>query len=350
MTPAAVTEPEVWDSWVAQHPYGTLLQTSGWGVLKSAFDWKSQLLSLGDSTRLLAGALVLTRRWRLDWMGTLAYVPRGPVVDWADFDLARELLTTVEKAARRQRVMTLWLEPELPDSPANRALLEALGYQPAANTIQPRQTLVLDIAGDDEAILAQMKQKTRYNIRLATRKGVVVREGDVEDLPAFYQLMLETGQRDAFDIHSEAYYRQALAQFQPKGQATLLLAEVEGQIVAALMVFALGMRAWYFYGASSDRHRECMPTYALQWAAIGWAKRRGCTIYDLWGIPDVDEATLEADFANRSDDLWGVYRFKRGFGGRLVRFVGLWEKTLNPLYPLAMQVVRPLRTRARSTR
>lgn len=349
MTVAPVVAPEVWDSWVEKHPYGTLLQTCGWGVLKSAFDWKYQLVSLGDSAWPSAGALILTRRWPLDWLGTLAYVPRGPVVDWTDLALVRELLAAVEKVARSKRAMTLWVEPELPDSPANRALMEALGYRSVADTIQPRQTLMLDIAGGDEAILAQMKQKTRYNIRLAERKGVVVRNGGTDDLPAFYQLMLETGRRDAFGIHTEAYYRKALLQFQPKGQVALLLAEVEGDVVAALMVFALGARAWYFYGASSDRHRERMPTYALQWAAIGWAKCQGCRTYDLWGIPDVDEATLEAEFATRNDGLWGVYRFKRGFGGRLVRFVGLWEKPLSPLYPSALRIVRRVLGYARPT-
>jgi lipid II:glycine glycyltransferase (peptidoglycan interpeptide bridge formation enzyme) len=101
------------------------------------------------------------------------------------------------------------------------------------------------------------------------------------------------------------------------------------------MVFARGPRAWYFYGASNDEERNRMPTYLLQWEAMRWAKARGCEEYDLWGVPDVDEATLEADFANRSDGLWGVYRFKRGFGGTLSRSVGAWDRSYLPLaYPL----------------
>lgn len=343
MTPTPVIAPEAWDGWVAQHPYGTLLQTCRWGELKSAFDWKAQLVCLGESAQPLAGAMLLSRRWMLDGVATLAYVPRGPVVDWADLDVVRELLAAVERAARRKRALALWLEPELPDTPDHRALLTSLGYAPATRTIQPPRTLVLDITGDEESILAQMKQKTRYNIRLAARKGVTVRQGGIEDLSTFYNLMLETGQRDAFAVHSAAYYRQALALFSPQEQVALLLAEVEGEAVAGLMVFALGAKAWYFYGASSERRREWMPAYALQWEALRWAKRRGCTTYDLWGIPDADAATLEAEFATRHDGLWGVYRFKRGFGGRLERFVGLWEKPLNPLYSPAMRVARVLR-------
>ncbi|HXK42773.1 MAG TPA: peptidoglycan bridge formation glycyltransferase FemA/FemB family protein [Anaerolineae bacterium] len=338
--------PEIWDQWVARHPYGTVLQTSRWGALKSAFDWDSQLVTLGSAEQPTGGALLLTRRWALSQVTTLAYVPRGPVVEWSAAALVRELVPAMERAARRKRALALWLEPELPDDPANRALLASLGYRPAARTIQPRQTIVVDLAGDEEALLAQMKQKTRYNIRLAARKGVTVREGGPEELPAFYRLMVETGQRDGFAIHSEAYYRRALELFQPVGQAALLLADVAGETVAALMVFAWGAKAWYFYGASSERCREWMPTYALQWEAMRWARRRGCTTYDLWGIPDAGEETLEAEFATRNDGLWGVYRFKRGFGGRVVRFVGLWEKSLSPLYPLALRLMRLVRRRA----
>jgi lipid II:glycine glycyltransferase (peptidoglycan interpeptide bridge formation enzyme) len=183
-----------------------------------------------------------------------------------------------------------------------------------------------------------MKSKTRYNIRLAERKGVTVRPGGVADAAAFYALMEETGERDSFGVHSLAYFRRALELFLPVNQAALLLAEVDGELVAGLMVFALGQTAWYLYGASSNRHREKMPAYAVQWAAIRWAKARGCTCYDLWGIPDVEETELEADFASREDGLWGVYRFKRGFGGRVMRYAGLWEQSLNPLYPVVVHL------------
>jgi peptidoglycan pentaglycine glycine transferase (the first glycine) len=108
-----------------------------------------------------------------------------------------------------------------------------------------------------------------------------------------------------------------------------------------LMVFAQGKRAWYLYGASRSAHREKMPTYMLQWEAIRWAKSKGCQVYDLWGIPDADEETLEAQFSKRSDGLWGVYRFKRGFGGRVTRTMGAWDRVYNPvLYRLYNLVIR----------
>ncbi len=328
--------PAAWEAFVAAHPAGHLLQTAAWGELKAAFGWRWEVVALG-AEQPTAGALILYRRLPLG-LGTIAYIPRGPVVDWSDPTAVAVLLAVAAKAARQRHAWALWVEPELPDTAEWRARLARLGLRPAARTIQPPRTILVDIAPDEATILARMHQKTRYNIRLAERKGVTVRAGTLEDFPAFYALMQETGARDRFGVHSEAYYRRALELFLPTGAASLWLAEVAGEPVAALVAFALGAKAWYFYGASADRHREKMPTYALQWAAIRWARARGCTTYDLWGIPDADAATLEAEFEQRSDGLWGVYRFKRGFGGQVTRFVGLWEQPLHPLYPLAARL------------
>ena len=174
-----------------------------------------------------------------------------------------------------------------------------------------------------------MKQKTRYNIRLAEKKGVTVRAWD--DIPAFHKMMLVTGGRDNFGVHSLEYYRRAYELFKPTGMAELLVAEFEGKPLAALMVFAHGRRAWYIYGASTDEERNRMPTYLLQWEAIKWARSKGAEEYDLWGVPDEDEATLEANFETRHDNLWGVYRFKRGFGGEVKRARQAVDRVYMPL-------------------
>ncbi len=332
--------PAAWDEFVARHPAGNILQTARWGEHKSAFGWDWDIVAsepVSSESTSPGGALVLYKPLPLR-LGTVAYVPRGPLVDWRN----REHLSAVWGAllhnARRHRAWALWVEPSLFDTPEARTWLAGRGLRPASRTIQPARTILVNIQGSEDDILAQMKPKTRYNIRLAERKGVTVREGTVQDVGAFYALMTETGARDNFGVHSEGYFRRALELFLPAGQAALLLAEIAGETVAALMVFALGQTAWYFYGASSDRQRNAMPAYAVQWAAIQWARARGCTVYDLWGIPDADEETLEAHFTERNDGLWGVYRFKRGFGGQIVRYVGLWERPLHPLYPLAARI------------
>jgi lipid II:glycine glycyltransferase (peptidoglycan interpeptide bridge formation enzyme) len=193
-----------------------------------------------------------------------------------------------------------------------------------------------------------MKQKTRYNIRLAARKGITVRPGSEGDLPAFYELMQVTAERDDFAIHSRAYYEAAHRLFAHSSdgigaaRGRLLLAEYEGRLLAGVMVMALGKTACYMYGASASELRELMPTYLLQWEAMLWARDQGCREYDLWGVPDEDEAALEARFQERHDGLWGVYRFKRGFGGRLVRSIGAWDLVYAPVryrvYMLAIAV------------
>jgi lipid II:glycine glycyltransferase (peptidoglycan interpeptide bridge formation enzyme) len=158
-----------------------------------------------------------------------------------------------------------------------------------------------------------------------------VRPGTDTDLPAFYDLMEQTARRDGFAIHSQAYYRTAHELLVSHGRGCLLLAEVQGQLLAGLVAMAFGRTACYMYGASSGEQRDLMPTYLLQWEAMLWARRQGCLFYDLWGVPDADEESLEAGFAGRSDGLWGVYRFKRGFGGRLVRTIGPWDLVYAPL-------------------
>jgi lipid II:glycine glycyltransferase (peptidoglycan interpeptide bridge formation enzyme) len=197
------------------------------------------------------------------------------------------------------------------------------------HNIQPPRTILVELRGSEDEILARMKQKTRYNIRLAEKKGVTVRAW--EDLDGFHKMLLTTGGRDEFGVHSLDYYRRAYELFHPAGMAELLVAEYEGRPLAALMVFAHGKRAWYVYGASNDEERNRMPAYLLQWEAMRWARRRGCEEYDLWGVPDEEEAALEAGFETRQDGLWGVYRFKRGFGGRLKRAVQAIDRVYNPL-------------------
>ena len=347
LTPIPSVAPGDWDRFVVGHPDAHVLQTSTWGALKAQFGWSDERVGLAREGELVAGAQVLYRRLPAG-LGRLAYVPKGPLVDWANEEQLMALLAALDRAVQSRRAITLMVEPDLPDEPLHRERLRALGFRPAPfSSIQPRRTLVVDISPGEDDILAAIKSKTRYNVRLAARKGVTVREAGEADLPVFHALMATTGTRDRFGVHAPAYYEAAYRLFVPRGRARLLLAEVEGEPVAALMAFALPPRAWYFYGASGNVHREKMPTYLLQWEALRWAKSLGCTTYDLWGVPDEDEATLEAQFTQRRDGLWGVYRFKRGFGGQLVRSVGAWDRVYAPLRYRLYHWMLTVRTRVR---
>lgn len=317
-----------WNSFVTTSSVGHVLQSSQWGHLKERFGWQVERLAVEDQGQWLAGAQVLFRP-----LGqlTIAYVPKGPVTDWADEAVTQVLLEALHRLRRQRRAILLKIEPDLADDPTLAQKLTTLGFRPSPQTIQPRCTILLDLTPDPEAILARMKSKTRYNIRLAARKGVTVREGTADDLPGFYRLMQTTGERDGFGIHSQAYYQAAHQLFVPQGLARLFLATFEDKVLAGIMAFAFGQRAWYMYGASSDEHRNLMPNYLLQWEAIKWARERGCLTYDLWGIPDEEEAILEREFLKRSDGLWGVYRFKRGFGSQVVHYLGAYDYVYSPL-------------------
>jgi lipid II:glycine glycyltransferase (peptidoglycan interpeptide bridge formation enzyme) len=260
---------------------------------------------------------------------TVGYIPKFPVhSDEPTF--SQELWREVDSVCKQNRAIFLKLEPDLwQDSKASQSPMADYRLRISPHNIQPPRTILIDIKGNKEEILARMKQKTRYNIRLAEKKGVTVRAWD--DIEAFHKMMLITGGRDGFGVHAREYYQRAYDLLHPKQMGELLVAEYEGKPLAGLFVARNGNRAYYLYGASTDEERNRMPTYLLQWEAMKWAKARGCEEYDLWGVPDEEEGILEANFETRHDGLWGVYRFKRGFGGELKRAVQAMDRVYNPL-------------------
>ncbi len=311
--------PEAWDLFVEQHPQAHILQTSSWGELKAKFGWSPKFIRYKN-----LGAMVLFRPLPMGL--SVAYIPRGPVgqQSWADF------WPLIDALCKKEGAVFLRVEPQTWE-PAAESFIETNlpGFTPTDQTIQPPRTILIDLQPTEEDILMGMKSKTRYNIRLAERKDIVVRQSS--DIKSFHRMMLTTGERDEFGIHTQVYYQAAYDEFAPKGKCVLLVAAYQNEPLAGLMAFAHGDTAWYFYGASTDQERNRMPTYLLQWEAIRWAKAKGCKIYDLWGIPDHPEDKLEAAFTDRSDGLWGVYRFKRGFGGELKRTIGAYDRVYRPL-------------------
>jgi lipid II:glycine glycyltransferase (peptidoglycan interpeptide bridge formation enzyme) len=305
-----------WDAFLSHHADSHILQSSLWGELKRPNGWEPVRIRRGNT-----GAQILFRRLPLGF--SLAYIPKGPVgKDW------QELWPEVDEECRKKRAISLLVEPDLWEPDPFEIERQFPVFSKVSFPIQPRRTILISLEGCEEQWLDNMKQKTRYNIRLAERKGIIVTE--LVDLSVFNQMMQVTGERDGFGVHVAEYYQLAYNLFAPSGECALLVAEYQGRPLAALMVFAMGKRAWYFYGASNDEERNRMPAYLLQWEAMRWAAKRGCTSYDLWGIPDEDVETLETQFSERGEGLWGVYRFKRGFGGQVNRAVGTWEKVYIP--------------------
>jgi len=308
-----------WKRFLSTYPDAHVLQAAEWGELKAGFGW--------EPVRLVSGGLgiqILFRKLPLGF--SLAYLPK-PLPFNAPEPAVRALWSEIDAVCRAKRAIFLKIEPDTWQGGAPHLSHPALRTSP--HNIQPPRTIIISLDGSEDDILNRMKQKCRYNIRLAEKKGIVVNASD--DLDGFHRLMQVTGGRDGFGVHSLAYYRKAYDLFHPTGMAELLVAGFEGRPLAALMVFAIGKRAWYLYGASNDEERNRMPTYLLQWAAIQWARSHGCTEYDLWGVPDADEQTLEAQFETRHDGLWGVYRFKRGFGGQVRRAAQALDRVYLPL-------------------
>ncbi|HIC88311.1 MAG TPA: peptidoglycan bridge formation glycyltransferase FemA/FemB family protein [Anaerolineae bacterium] len=325
-----VTDARRWNELLASLPTSHVLQSWQWGEVKRQTGWQARRLLFLDEAERPRAAATLLRRCLPDPLPlSILYVPKGPALDYSDGELAAAVLAVLEQAAHRTSAIFVKIDLDVrSDSENGQAfigLLRARGWQPSAEQIQFRNTALLDISPDEDTLLARMKSKWRYNIRLAQRRGVVVRSGDEADLGVFYELYAETSARDGFLIRPFAYYEVAWRTFlatqragDPLVGGVLLLAEQadEERPVAGLFLLRFAHTAWYMYGASSNRGRQHMPNHLLQWEAIRWARAQGCTTYDLWGAPDV---------LDESDPMWGVWRFKEGFGARFTPQIGAWD-------------------------
>jgi len=325
-----------WDAFVRTHPRGHLLQLSRWGQLKAAFGWEAERVTLtGSDGQLIGGAQILFRPLPMR-LGKVAYLPMGPYVEnEAHTD---RLWQAIHTCAREHGARFIKWEPGIYMADEPTPTPTAYNFQASVQTVQPPRTILIDIRADDETILARMNQGTRRKIRQGPKKDVRFYHGDEADVTRFTNMMQTTGNRNEFGVHDPAYYRMAYDLFKDSGEVTLIMAEHEGDALAGIMVFALGRFAWYVYGASASIKRNLMATYGIQWEAIKWARSQGCDYYDMWGIPDEDETTLEAQFKDRSDGLWGVYGFKRGWGGDVVRSLGTWDMPYNPVIYQAYKV------------
>ena len=315
-----VTERQEWDEHVSVAPSGHLLQSYAWGEFKARYGWQVERY-LATAADGVAAAQVM---WRATPLGAIGYVPRGPAISEGAIEAAGRLVQGISEQARSRGAIFLSAEPNQPDpSPLPR-----LGFRQGGETAQPRASLVIDLTLDLEELSRRQHPKTRYNINLAARKGVRVRLGDESDVSTFCRLMVETGQRNGFAVRPEAYYRDALACL--GDSAELLVAEHEGDFLGGIMLARFNGDAIYLYGASSSVKRNLMPTQLLQWEAMRRAKEQGLQRYDLWGVPaeladsarpdGSDDGELPEARIGDETGLWGVYRFKRGFGGRLVAY------------------------------
>lgn len=365
-------ESNSWNSIISNLPNPHFLQTYEWGQVKAKYGWtplyaawdadgrwkvESDPNQLSSFQSPVAAALLLKRQiLRSGFAARLSilYAPKGPLLDWSDAPLRNRVLDNLQSFAKKQGAIFLKMDPDVvlgtgiphteEDHLNNNGYsvvsdLKHRGWRYSSDQIQFKNTVLIDLRHSEE-LLARMKQKTRYNIRLAERKGVTLRIGTSNDFDMIYKMYAETSVRDGFVIRNEEYYKTVWSTFMANAQSSVsnlqplitnyqlpftesLIAGVNNEPVAAIFVFYFAGRAYYVYGMSRAIHREKMPTYLLQWEAMKRAKAKGCTVYDLWGAPDVFD---------ESDSMWGVYRFKEGLGGKVLRTLGAWDFAPNPLW------------------
>ncbi len=347
-----------WNNALSSFTTPQLLQTYQWGELKVEYGWKPIYKTWDKGGEISAMALILEKTIRIPGPFPelrMLYIPKGPIMkDWGDFEFRKKILQDLKELAKDRDAFLLKIEPDIPlgtgepgaedavEGLVGNAFIEDLKadhWRYSKEQIQFKNTVLIDLAPSEEEILASMKQKTRYNVRLAEKKGVTIRHGDPSDFDSLFKTYAETALRDGFTIRSKEYYLSVWNRFYEANMLTPLIAEVEGELVAGIILFHFGNTAWYIYGMSRPVHRNKMPTYLLQWEAIKTAKALGCSVYDLWGAPETFDD---------SDSLWGVYRFKRGLGGKVHRHIGAWDLPLRPwiywaysqLLPRLMSILR----------
>ncbi|MEM9954412.1 MAG: peptidoglycan bridge formation glycyltransferase FemA/FemB family protein [Chloroflexota bacterium] len=328
--------PTAWDNFVLSHPRGYFLQLSAWSEQKNAYGWSVERVALqNEADEIVAGAQFLFRPLPMK-LGTMAYLPYGAYV--SDDSQWNELWKAIHACAKTNGAAFLKWEPgfDFASDPSQ------WGFDESPQRIQPPNTVMIDITGDDDTIQARMNTSTRRNIRKAYKNDIHYYEATPDDLHKFTTMMDVTGERNDFGVHESAYYKLMYELFVPD-HATLILADHEGDTLAANLVISVGDTAIYLEGASSNVKRKLMASYGVQWEAIKWAQNRGCTKYDMWGIPDESEEVLEEQFQERIDGLWSVYRFKRGWGGDVVRSAGAWDYVYNSIVYMAYKTALKVR-------
>ncbi|RNC28906.1 MAG: Lipid II:glycine glycyltransferase [Candidatus Dichloromethanomonas elyunquensis] len=314
------------NSFISNHPKGHAMQLWEWGDIKGRTGWKPWRMVLEADGKTVGAATILERRLPLI-RAPIFYCPRGPVADIDDVEKLKAVLRGISELAKKRKAILLKIDPDIPAiNQSLRMFLQTFGFKQLDKGknfegVQPKFVFRLDISPDEDLLLANMHQKTRYNIRLAAKKGVAIRVGTREDLPEFFRVLKETTERDNFLVRSYSYFEDLYDTLVPAGFGQLFIGEYEGKVIAGTFAFITGDKTWYVYGASANSHRNVMPNYLIQWEMICWAKANGCGLYDFRGV---------SGDLNEDNPLYGLYKFKKGFNGEFTEFIGEWDYVYRP--------------------
>jgi lipid II:glycine glycyltransferase (peptidoglycan interpeptide bridge formation enzyme) len=314
-----------WDAFVSRARDASPLQAWAWGSLKSRYGWRVARYFWVDGAIPIAAAAVL-RRSLPGGLG-LNYAPRGPILD-GRLDQWPAFWQALRDRLAQEGGTVLKVDPEW-TTDAERAALTESGALPSRHPIQHQATMLVDISGGDEA-MARLKESTRRNIRNGIKQGIRVDASESSAaMDSFYALLVETANREQFTIRSRAYYQDLLSLFRERGQVGVYLARQDERLLAGAVMLFFGSKLVYLYGGTRDDAKDLKPGYLLHWRAIEDAQARGCTTYDMWGVP------LDPQPGQRG---YGYYVFKSRFNGRMVRFIGLYDLPVNRAATLTIRL------------
>lgn len=323
------------DAAVARSPRADVLQSWAWGELKRSSGWVPLRLIVEDDGGVPRAACSVLRRRLAPSVPPILYAPRGPV--WSDDAALAALVAEIRR--RASGAFVLKCDPPVEAGDEEAAALARAGFRPVGGGsfggVQPVAVMVLDLSPGPERVFEGFKSKWRYNVRLAERRGVKVREGTRDDLAAFYGILVSTARRDGFTVRARTYFERMWDLLAPDGMLRLFVAELEGAPVAAILCMAMGERVIYNYGGFAYEHREAMPNHLIHWSAIRWAADAGYRVYDFRGVSPVrDGRPVE-------EALAGLNRFKEGFGARYVEYAGELDLPLRPAWYAAWRAGAP---------
>lgn len=318
--PVPVSDKKAFDK-LAQHP----LQSWAWGEFRQQTGIKVVRLGRYDKNILVETAQITFHPLpKLPPLGgrTVGYWPKGGIP-------SREMLEKVKEVAADNRALLVKIEPNVLYSEA-RTRLDLLKHQFSLQSGRPlftRWSLWLDLRPSERELLAKMHPKTRYNTRLAERKGVKIKtDNSAEAFETYWRLTKETAARQGFYAHDRRYHQLMYENLKPEGLAQLFTATYQNKVLAAWIVFKLNKVLYYPYGASTREDRQVFASNLMMWEVIKWGKEQGCELFDLWGSPGPNPKP--------SDSWYGFHRFKLGYGAQLVEFAGTYDLVIEPLlYP-----------------
>lgn len=331
----------------SKHERSHILQSVEWGKVKK--EWINEFVIVRNEEGKIEGTLSILIRKIPMFPCTFMYAPRGPICDLHNKEVLKKLTDGAKEIAKKYNAMTLKIDTDTPvDDNEYASIMKELGYKLKNDYynlegVQARFLMRVDLKDKtEEEILQSFHHKTRYNIRVAMKKGVQIKIGTREDIPTFFELMKTTGQRDGFVIRDIDYFYRMYDSLGKYARVFLAYAgedEEHLECVSGTLAGLYGNKCLYLYGASGNKYRNYMPNYLIQWEMIRWSKENGCTVYDLRGVPGIIE--------DENNAIYGLYKFKKGFAGQATEMIGEFDLQLKPLWHWLFKVAEQTRKRLR---